>query len=110
MRKPADQASFYRVLVKVLLYLFSGSSKVEHINMDVSNPRFRRIHELQVKTLLSPNLLAIPPLSRPPARLLPPPPSLLLCCGICEVSASSIFLLRSFLFNLFYVYLHKTNV
>ena len=38
MRKPAHQASFYRVLVKLLLYLMSGSSKVGHVNMDDWNP------------------------------------------------------------------------
>lgn len=68
--KPADQASFYRVLVNLLLYLFSRSSKVGHINMDVWNPLFRRIHGLQVV----PPVLQFLPILRPLACARSPHP------------------------------------
>ena len=63
MRKTSDLVSFHRVLVNLLLYLFSGSSKVGHINMDVWNPLFRRIHGLQVVSLVLQSL----PILRPHA-------------------------------------------
>lgn len=56
MRQPADQARFYRVLVNILWYLVSGSSKAGHINMDDWNPLFLRIHGRQVTTLLFPQI------------------------------------------------------
>ena len=40
---PAHQAAFYRLLVRLLMYLFSGASKVGYINMDLWNPLFRGI-------------------------------------------------------------------
>lgn len=48
MRKPRDQASFFRQLVNILWYLASGNSKVGHMNMDDWNPLYQKLHGLQV--------------------------------------------------------------
>ena len=53
MRKPADQASFFIALSKILYYLVSGCSKVGYIAMEDWNPYFQRLHGLHVLSPLS---------------------------------------------------------
>lgn len=50
MRKPGDQASFFRLLAEIVYYLVSGNSKVGNMNMEEWNPLYQRIYGLQVTT------------------------------------------------------------
>lgn len=50
MRKPAQQAAFFRVLVDILHHLVSGNSHVGFMERGDWNAHYQKIHGLKVKT------------------------------------------------------------
>ena len=43
MRKASDQAEFFRLLVSLFNYMFSGKSHIGYLNNNPSNPYVRRV-------------------------------------------------------------------
>jgi len=50
MRKPQQQADFFRLYAKLLCYIVSGNSLVPYMDKSERNPYYKEVIELNVST------------------------------------------------------------